>query len=129
MSTSLTSRATLETLLRLIDATDWQDRVKMDVKSAVRTVGRLLGGDLASIEVDVAALRRRLEGLSPESVGLTKGRWNNIRSLFGKALGLAVKVFPSRSKEPVLPEWEEVLACIPESRRWHLTPVARHFNN
>ena len=84
MSTSLTSRATLETLLKLIDTTDWQDRVKMDVKSAVRTVGRLLGGDLASIEVDVAALRRRLEGLSPESVGLTKGRWNNIRSLFGK---------------------------------------------
>ena len=129
MSTSLTSRATLETLLKLIDATNWQDRVKMDVKSAVRTVGRLLGGDLASIEVDVAALRRRMEGLSPESVGLTKGRWNNIRSLFGKALGLVVKVFPSRSKEPVLPEWEEVLACIPESRRWHLTPVARFFGS
>ena len=46
MSTSLTSRATLETLLGLIDATDWQDRVKMDVKSAVRTMGCLLGGDL-----------------------------------------------------------------------------------
>ena len=76
MSTSLTSRATLETLLRLIDASDWQDRVKMDVKSAVRTVGRLLGGDLASIEVDVAALRRRLEGLSPESVGVPPVKWS-----------------------------------------------------
>ena len=129
MSTSLTSRATLETLLALIDATDWQDRVKMDVKSAVRTVGRLLGGDLASIEVDVAALRRRLEGLSPESVGLTKGRWNNIRSLFGKALGLAVKVFPSRSKEPVLPEWAKVLAPLTASRRSLLTPLARFLGS
>ena len=129
MSTSLTSRATLETLLALIDATDWQDRVKMDVKSAVRTVGRLLGGDLASIEVDVAALRRRLEGLSPESVGLTKGRWNNIRSLFGKALGLAVKVFPSRSKEPVLPEWAKVLAPLTASRRSLLTPMARFLGS
>lgn len=129
MSTSLTSRATLETLLGLIDATDWQDRVKMDVKSAVRTVGRLLGGDLASIEVDVAALRRRLEGLSPESVGLTKGRWNNIRSLFGKALGLAVKVFPSRSKEPVLPKWAKVLAPLTASRRSLLTPLARFLGS
>ena len=129
MSTSLTSRATLKTLLALIDATDWQDRIKMDVKSAVRTVGRLLGGDLASIEVDVAALRRRLEGLSPESVGLTKGRWNNIRSLFGKALGLAVKVFPSRSKEPVLPEWAKVLAPLTASRRSLLTPLARFLGS
>lgn len=129
MSTSLTSRATLETLLRLIDATDWQDRVKMDVKSAVRTVGHLLGGDLASIEVDVAALRRRMEGLSPESVGLTKGRWNNIRSLFGKALGLAVKVFPSRSKEPVLLEWAKVLAPLTASRRSLLTPLARFLGS
>jgi len=97
----------------------------MDVKSAVRTVGRLIGGELTEIEADVPSLRRRLEGLSPESVGLTKGRWNNIRSLFGKALALAVDVIPSRSKDPVLPEWAEVLVLIPENRRWHLTPLAR----
>ena len=125
MTTSKPSRATLETLLELIDATDWPDRVKMDTKSAVRTVGRLLGGDLSGIEADVPSLRRRLEKLSPESIGLTKGRWNNIRSLFGKALALAVEVIPSRSKEPVLPEWAEALALIPENRRWHLTPLAR----
>ena len=73
------------------------------------------------------SLRRRLEDLSSESVGLTKGRWNNIRSLFGKALALAVDVIPSRSKEPVLSEWAEVLVLIPENRRWHLTPLARFF--
>jgi len=125
MTTPKASRATLETLLGLVDATEWPHRVKMDVKSSVRTVARLLGGDLAAIEADVPSLRRRLEGLSPESVGLTKGRWNNIRSLFCKALALAVDIIPSRSKEPVLPEWAEVLALIPENRRWHLTPVAR----
>ena len=127
MTTSKPSRATLETLLGLVDATDWPDRVKMDVKSAVRTVGRLLGAELADIEADVPSLRRRLEDLSSESVGLTKGRWNNIRSLFGKALALAVDVIPSRSKEPVLSEWAEVLVLIPENRRWHLTPLARFF--
>jgi len=129
MTTPKPSRATLETLLSLVDATEWPHRVKMDVKSSVRTVGRVLGGELASIEADVPSLRRRLEGMSPESVGLTKGRWNNIRSLFGKALALAVDVIPSRSKEPVLPEWAEVLALIQENRRWHLTPLARFLGS
>lgn len=125
MTTSKPSRATLETLLGLVDASEWPDRVKMDVKSAVRTVGRLLGAELAEIEADVPSLRRRLEGLSPESAGLTKGRWNNIRSLFGKALALAVDVFPARSKEPVLPEWAKILAPLTAGRRSPLTPLAR----
>ena len=84
MTASKPSRATLESLLELIDATDWPYLVKRDVKSSVRTVARFIGADMADIEVDVSALRRRLEGLSPEAFGLTKGRWNNIRSLFGK---------------------------------------------
>jgi signal transduction histidine kinase len=64
MTTPKPSRATLETLLSLVDATEWPHRVKMDVKSSVRTVGRVLGGELASIEADVPSLRRRLEGMS-----------------------------------------------------------------
>lgn len=125
MTTPKPSRASLETLLGLVDETNWPNRVKMDVKSAIRRVGHLLGGDLASIEADVPSLRRQLDKLNHVSAGLTKGRWNNIRSLFGKALALAVDVIPSRSKEPVLPEWANILALIPENRRWHLTPLAR----
>jgi len=125
MTTPKPSQASLETLLGLVDDTNWPNRVKMDVKSAIRRVGHLLGGDLASIEADVPSLRRQLDKLNHVSAGLTKGRWNNIRSLFGKALALAVDVIPSRSKEPVLPEWANILALIPENRRWHLTPLAR----
>jgi integrase len=129
MTASKPSRATLESLLALIDATDWPYLVKRDVKSSVRTVARFIGADMADIEVDVPALRRRLEGLSPEAFGLTKGRWNNIRSLFGRALGLAVEMLPSSSKAPVLPEWDEALALIPDNRRWHLKPVARFMGS
>ena len=56
MTTPKASRATLETLLGLVDATEWPHRVKMDVKSSVRTVAWLLGGDLAAIEADVPSL-------------------------------------------------------------------------
>jgi hypothetical protein len=129
MTASKPSRATLETLLALIDETDWPYLIKRDAKSSVRTVARLIGADMADIEVDVQALRRRLEGLSPEAFGLTKGRWNNIRSLFGKALGLAVEMLPSSSKTRVLPEWDAALALIQENRRWHLKPVARYMGS
>ena len=125
MSPSKPSRATLATLLGRVDATNWPVRVKMDVKSAIRTVGRWLDLDLDMIELDVAALRRRLEAISPEMVGVSKGRLNNIRSLVGKGLALAIDTLPSRSKEPILPEWAKILAPLPENRRWHLTPLAR----
>jgi hypothetical protein len=117
MTTSKPSRATLESLLALIDGTDWPYLVKRDAKSSVRTVARFIGADMADIEADVPALRRRLEGLSPEAFGLTKGRWNNIRSLFGKALGLAVEILPSSSKAPVLQEWDEVTWSYPREGR------------
>ena len=41
MTTSKPSRATLETLLDRVDATDWPDRNKMDVKSAVELANLL----------------------------------------------------------------------------------------
>ena len=37
----------------------------------------------------LAELRKRLETIAPEALGLSRGRWNNIRSLIGKALALA----------------------------------------
>ena len=128
MSSSNLSRAplpTLDTLLDLVGKAGWPDKTRQETKSAVRTIARLLGAPLNEIEADVAGLRRRLETITPESTGLTRGRWNNIRSLFGKALGLAIDVLPSRAKDPVLPEWAVLLAQLPENRRWLLTPLAR----
>ncbi len=125
MTPSKPSRATLATLLDQVDATNWPVRVKTEVKSAIRSGSKALGDDPAAIELDVPSLRRRLEAITPESLGISRGRWNNIKSLIAKALSLAIQIFPSRSKEPLHPEWAKVLAPLPANRRWILTPLAR----
>lgn len=129
MTPSKPSRATLATLLDQVDGTNWPVRVKTEVKSAIRSGSKALGDDPAAIELDVPSLRRRLEAITPESIGISRGRWNNIKSLIAKALSLAIQIFPSRSKEPLHPEWAKVLAPLPANRRWILTPLARFLGS
>src|SRR5262249_33308532 len=52
-------------------------------------------------------------------------RWNNIRSLLGKALALARPMMPGRSVEPLLPEWQVLVTALPFSRRVRLLPLLR----
>jgi hypothetical protein len=106
MSTTAPSRATLTDVIDLISKADLPERQKQDMRSAVRTIAKLLGTEPAAIAVEPVALRRRLDELSPEAYGLSRGRWANIRSLLGKAIALARPMMPSRNNVPVLPEWE-----------------------
>jgi len=46
----------------------------MDLRSSVRTVARLLGADLSQIAADPSHLRRRLQNISGEANGMSRGR-------------------------------------------------------
>jgi integrase len=94
----------------------------------VRTVARLLGAPPEDIEADPAKLRRRLEAIAPAAAGLSRGRWNNVRSLVGKALALARPMLPGRTIAPLLPEWEQLLAPLSRSRATSLLAQARHLS-
>src|SRR5262249_32148413 len=107
MSTTAPSRATLADVIELISKADLPERQRQDMRSAVHTIARLLGTEPAAIAVEPAALRRRLDELSP---GLSRGRWANIRSLLGKAIALARPILPSRTVAPLSPEWEALAA-------------------
>jgi hypothetical protein len=71
---------------------------------------------------------RRLETVAPQAAGLSRGRWNNIRSLIGKALALARPVLPGRRAPPLLPEWEVLLAPLARNRAASLLALARHLS-
>jgi hypothetical protein len=88
MTLTQPSRASLADLIALISCADLTVRQKQDMRSAVRTLAKALGGEPEEIAADVAGLRRRLDALSPEALGHGKGRWANMRSLLGKALAL-----------------------------------------
>ena len=89
-------------------------RQRMDLRSAVRTVGRILGRPLSEIPASPPVLRGRLDAVAPASIGLTKGRWSNVRSLLRKALEISgVAVMPGRYLEPLSTEWAEHMAELP----------------
>ena len=83
------SRTTLADLITLIEKANLMPTQKRDQVSAVKTTARLLGARPVEIDADPGKLRKRLETIAPEALGLSRGRWNNIRSLIGKALALA----------------------------------------
>ena len=89
-------------------------RQRMDLRSAVSTVGRILGRPLSEIPASPPVLRGRLDAIAPASIGLTRGRWNNVRSLLRKALKISgIAVMPGRHLNPLSADWSEHMAKLP----------------
>jgi hypothetical protein len=97
----------LSTLQHLTDALtaapDRTDVQKRDEVSAVRTVAKALGAEPSVIALNVKLLRQRIEEVSPTAIGLSQSRWNNVRSLFSRALQLVVAVKRSPVGVPISP--------------------------
>jgi integrase len=128
MTTANHSRATLDDVIALISNAELTGRKKQDLRSAVKTVAKLLGAEVANIAADPALLRRQLKWISPAAHGLSQGRWNNVRSLLGKALALARPMLPGRSIEPLMPEWEALAAALPFNLRVRVLPMLRFLS-
>ena len=128
MTTQSPSRITLAYLIILISNSDLPKAKKLDMASAVRSIGKALGVDLANIPADPGLLRRRLDQVSPEAIGFSPRRWANIRSLLARALELARPLMPSRSYAPISPAWEALLAGLSRSKQERLKPILRHLS-
>jgi integrase len=122
------SRTTLADLIPLIEQANLSPIQKRDQISAVRTIARLLDAKLDEIEADPARLRQRMETVAPQAAGLSRGRWNNIRSLVGKALALARPILPGQQLARLLPEWEALLSPLARNRASNLLAMARHLS-
>jgi hypothetical protein len=128
MSMKPASRTSLADVIVLISKADFPRRRKEELRSAIRTVARLLGTEPAAIDADPAALRRRLETIAPEAHGMSRGRWANVRSLLGKALSMARPMMAGRSRQAILPEWEVLTATLPFSRSVRLLAFLRFLS-
>jgi integrase len=128
MTVTQPSRTTLADVISLISLSDLTDRQKQDMRSAVRTAAKALGAIPEDIHADVVAIRRRLDALSPEALGLTRGRWANMRSLLGKAMALARPMLPGRSAAHLLPAWDALVSGLTENRRYRLLPLLRFLS-
>ena len=92
-------------------------RHRREMCSALRTICRVLGRDPASVPAEPRHLRALLAKMTPAAVGVSDGRFANIRSLALKALKCAgIRAMPGRYRERHAPEWEVLRARLPDRR-------------
>src|SRR5690348_6937176 len=133
MAPSPASRPPTATLAAVLEAVaaapDLTPQRRQNMASAVRTVARLLGRTPESIPADPRQLARRLDSIAPEAAGISRARWNNVRSLLRAALALTRPMLPGRQPQPLSPSWQllyDRVASINRQRR--LSRLLRYFS-
>lgn len=78
-----------EALIALVDAHNSSATRKRDLKSAIRSIARVLGIPVDQLPIDPVWLRPKLDAVVPAAHGLTEGTWGKRLSEFGQALKMA----------------------------------------
>jgi len=111
MSTTPPSRGdilivkTLADVIAGISRAELPDRRRQELKSAVHTVARTLGRRLEEVPADPRLLANRLAEVAPVAIGLSRGRWSNVKSLLRAAMSLVREMSPGRHLTPLSPSW------------------------
>lgn len=103
-----------KTLADVISAVDGIQHLskgrRCDLKTAVRTVARIMDRPPSGIGADLSMIREALETAMPAQHGLTEKRWSSIRSDFMGALRLTGIAEPLATSKAVLSEpWRAFL--------------------
>src|ERR1700730_16514613 len=97
--------ASLADLLATLQASKLPERRKQEIASAIRTAARALGRSPESIPAEARLLASRLKEVAPAAIGISRGRWNNVRALLRAALALIQPISPGRHRNDLLSEW------------------------
>jgi integrase len=118
----------LSDVLRAVEiAADLAPRRRQDLASAVPRTATLLDRPLEQVPAHPRLLVARLGEIAPAAHGLSRGRWNNLRSLLGKALALVQPMAPGRHLSLLSPAWKVLFATIPDrGQRARLSRPAHH---
>jgi integrase len=119
----------LADLLALVAETNLPPTRKRDTLSAIRKVAAVLGASPEVIPLDLKLLRQRLGAILPESLGVSRRRWNNVKALFRGALELTMPLMPSTQKAPLSPAWASLLALRPPADRHCLGALSRFLSS
>ena len=120
--------STLQDALVAIENADLSAKQKQELSSAVRVVSKALGLEPFEIPANVAFIREKFSGLSHVTLGVSQGRFANIRSYVGKAVSLVSKTHPSRNTAPLSPEWLSLLAVSQEKLKKKISAGLRFLS-
>ena len=98
---------------RLAGNPDLSDIRKRDLRSAVRTYGRLVERPLSAIPVDLADIRGTLDPMAPAQAKVSRKRWANLRSDLVAAIA-AAGLRPMLNTARLKPDasWAELLSAV-----------------
>ena len=119
MSTKPPSRAdissgtTLADVIMAIGQADLPDRRRQELTSAVRTVARALGRRVEEVPADPRLLANRLSEVAEAAIGLSAGRWANVKSLLRAAMSQVREMSPGRHRTPLSPSWQTLWERLP----------------
>jgi integrase len=123
------NRATDSSLADVLDAVrnaDLPARRRQEIASALRTVTRALGRPLERVPADPRRLSARLKEVAPLAIGISQGRWNNIRALVRTGLTVVQPMSPGRHLNKLSVDWEPLWQQLPTRRlRMKLTRFLR----
>src|SRR5262245_46136918 len=130
MSNVSASRVTLADVIEAVQTSELSPRSKQELVSSVRSVGRVLGLDPSAIVADPRSLAVKLRRVAPLAVGISQGRWNNVRSHLRAALALVQPMLAGRSSRPMASEWLALFLAIPvRSERTKLSRLLRWLSS
>jgi len=121
-------RPTLADVLDVVAHADIDERRRGEIRSALRTIARALNRPPDQIPADANALRRRLDEVSPIAVGLSAGRWANIRSHLRSALHLANGQLPRAKRQPMSSPWVELFQRLSKAGQIRLSRLLRYLS-
>lgn len=90
-------------------------QARQNMRSAIRTLCRVLDREARDIPIAAPALRALLDGASPGAVGISVSRWRNVKSDVRRAIkhsGIATTL--RLADQPLTAEWETLVSTIPE---------------
>lgn len=119
MSTKPPSRADISSgtmlsdVIMAIGQADLPDRRRQELTSAVRTAARALGRRVEEIPADPRLLANRLSEVAQAAIGLSRGRWANVKSLLRAAMSQVREMSPGRHLTPLSPSWQTLWERLP----------------
>ena len=113
-ATDLRPPADLEEARALFEDSVCDRKDRAQVRSAMKTVGKVLGLQLALIPADPVKLGPLLRAATPASAGVKPRNWTQVKSrTLGALRSCGVAIPASRATSPLSAEWATLMASLP----------------
>jgi hypothetical protein len=113
-----TAATTMEEVVdRLAAKADLPDTRRRDLRSAIVTYAKIVGQPLTEIPLDLAAIRKTLDGVVPLQSKVSRKRWANLRSDIAAAIAASgLQPMLKTSEVKLNEDWEKLLESAADRR-------------